>query len=784
MPPAERSALYESQHQCRRPGTRYIAVPVLVFVKLCPLHLSFLSLICPRCRSVGAILGAEMMHKKYQNQQLQQELQHLRKRLSAAQRQSTALGPPDDPAVASFTDGEEDLAITPVGYDDLDQTGLQEDTMESLEAEAVAMKRKAEELERKARQHEALEEQYHQLRSNERDSQNRKRAMVLERKRRLLERDADVLQPGDNDEYTLEDQAATQLQRISRGIQDRERIRRLRPILNNAATAIQGIMRGHLDRSYAGRKRIEKRAVTDIQRVWRGHIGRCALKSNRLKQERSAKARDIQRIARGRQGRRRVAHKRGLRESGKRGLEVVGVKQLFRQDIIELADAIGTPLEDGVITSLPTIVLGLLKVVGLMLEEDEDSGATTRYSALGVQSVEKVQPAVRFSWRDALSLLRRSSKLLRRLRQVAEAPASKRPRIVHFSHAAVQTYQALRCDHGWNVETIGLVGGGAKACQHLMMWVDALQEVFACQCDFAGDFGTDRAPWIARAQQSMRCMRQLEMSRMVCEHAVKCLQKIVIESREVAPRQSESVLHGNNTITRRGDLRLCVAQRALDILKERETLARDTCEDMKRQEENAQRDDEAREQLLCEELVADLNSAQADLEHERMLHEKAQKEAQTGIEIDPAELQLYHDKRTTCEIVRKERWTSLEMLRTQRIRNAKWKGVKVEVWEDLRHQVGEVGEMEAASILASQDLKFVRDKFGSSGGEGSADISSQEMESLETRAKEAQSTAAAAQMRLHIMEEDIENAYSAATEAEVRSSCDIVPVGLHHTFDA
>lgn len=716
------------------------------------------------------------MHRKYQNQQLQQELQHLRRRLSAAQNQSTALGTPDGPAVTSFTDDEEELALPLVANDDLDQTGLQEGRMKSLEAEAVAMKRKAEELERKACQQEALEEQYHQLRAKERDSQNRKRAMVLERKRRLLERDPDVLQPGGNDEYTLEDQAATQIQRIARGIQGRERLRRLRPILNNAATAIQGIMRGHLDRSYASRKRTGKRAVTDIQRVWRGYMGRCALKSNRWKQERSTNARDIQRIARGRQGRRRVAHKRGLRESGKRGSEVVGVKQLFRQDIIELADAIGTPLEGGIITSLPTIVLGLLKVVGLMLEEDEDSGATTRYSALGVQSVEKVQPAVRFSWRDALSLLRRSSKLIRRLRQVAEAPASKRPRIVHFSQAAVQTYRALRCDHGWNVEAIGLVGRGAKACQHLMMWVDALQEVFTCQCDFAGDFGSDRAPWIARAQQSMRCMRQLEVSRMVCEHAVTCLQKIVLESREVAPRQSESAFHGGNINVRRGDLRLCVAQNALAILKERETRARDAFESMKSQEENAQRDDEAREQLMCEALVADLNSAQADLERERILHEEAQKEAQAGIEIDQAELQLYSDKRTTCEIVRKERWTSLEMLRTQRIRNAKWKGVNVEVWEDLRHQLGEVGEMEAASVLASEDLKLVRDKRESGEGEESAESSPQEMKSLQTRVKEAQSMAAAAQMRLHIMEEKKENTYATAREAEVRSSCDTIPM--------
>ena len=720
---------------------------------------------CPPCRSVGAILCAEMMHRKYQNQQLQQELQHLRQRLLATRTHSTTLGTPGDGAVAPFTDdNDNDLEIPPVAYDEL-----------YFDEDELVMKRMAEKLERKACQQKALEEQYHVLRAKERDSQNRKRAMVLERKRRLLERDPDVVQPRDNDEYTLEDQAATEVQRIARGIQGRARMRRLRPILNNAATSIQGIIRGHLDRSYAARKRTGKRAVTNIQRVWRGHIGRCALKYNLWTQERSKNARDIQRIARGRQGRRRVAHKRGLRESGKRGSEVVGVKQLFRQDIIELADAIGTPLEDAVVTSLPSIVLGLLKVVALMLEEDEDSGAITRYSALGVQSIEKVQPEVRFSWRDALSLLRRSSKLLRRLRQVAEAPASKRPRIVHFSQSAVKNYHAVRCDHGWNVKSMGLVGAGAKACQHLMMWVDALQKVFACQCDFAGDFGSDRAPWIARAQQSMRSMRHLELSRMASEHAVTCLQNIICESHEVAPQPSQSEFHECNTNIRRGDLRLCVAQSALEILKERETLARDALEGVQRKEDDAQRNDEAREQLTIDALVADLDNARADLERERIVHEEAIKEAEAGDETDQARLQLYYDKRTMCEIVRRERWTSLEMLRIQRMRNAKWRGVEVEVWGDLLQQMRVVGEMEAASVLASEDLRFVRHKCKPGESGGPAEISIHEMESLQTRAKEAQSMADAAQMRLRIMEEERESAYATAAEAEVSSSCDTAP---------
>ncbi|CAN0575756.1 unnamed protein product, partial [Ectocarpus sp. 12 AP-2014] len=77
-------------------------------------------------------------------------------------------------------------------------------------------------------------------------------------------------------------------------------------------------------------------------------------------------------------------------------------------------DAVESLLVKDSATAIPGIVLGLLKVVALMLEKDDESGATTRYNALGVKLVSNFRPAVQFSWRDALVLLRRSCKLLRR----------------------------------------------------------------------------------------------------------------------------------------------------------------------------------------------------------------------------------------------------------------------------------------------------------------------------------------------------------------------------------
>lgn len=717
------------------------------------------------------MLRAEMLHRKQQNIQLQKELENLRQHLSKAYSTRTEL-----PRTGSnlclklFQDGETNVPR------DLASDSMRPDRPADIGEAASILERKAEELERKINRQAALEEQLRVFQVKERDRENKKRAKVLERKRRLLEHDPDLLQPRVDDEYTLEDEAATRVQRIARGVQGRTRVRKLRPMLNNAATIIQAIIRGHLGRSVAELKQADKRSVTNIQRVWRGHRGRCATICNRRKLERTAAARDIQKIARGRYGRRRVDHKRGLRESAKNGAEVVGVKQLFHQDVVELADAVDALLVGySSAAPLPGIVLGLLKVVALMLEEDEESAAITRYSALGVKSAEKVQPVLQFSWRDALSLLRRSYKLLRRLRQIAEGPASRRSRIVYFSQAAVRAYAALRCDQGWNVATIGCVGRGAKACQHLMMWVDALQEVFAYQREFADDLGSDRMPWVARAQQSLRCMRHLELSRMVWEHAVMCLQQILHESRETTPKPSKHLLASDDSKSRRGDLRLCVAENALNVLRAREACAIDALCRVKREEEEAQRNDEAREQLREENLVEDLNHAEANLAKCLKQLEQAKRAARDGIETDQVHLQQFLDELATCEVVRRERWTSLEMFRTQRRRNVKRKGVDVEVWGNIRHQLRVVGELEAASFLAAEDLIFFCDGRGSDGSTAPEGSGSHELKLLQARVDEAQSLAVAAQTRLAFMEEEQENAHAIADEAEVSFIIGIIP---------
>lgn len=703
-----------------------------------------------------------MLNKKQQNQRLQKELENLRKELAEAHAQAiqmTAL-----PSTTVMDSGND--VNTPAGLDVNRAPAAGELEPHTDWGGLSLLQRESDAWGHQARKYVVLEEQYNVLQKNQREAQNKKRALVLERKRRLLEKDPNLQQRTEDDEYTLEDHAATQVQRIVRGRQGRFYVKRLRPILIGAAVAIQGLLRGHLGRSYASVRKKNNHAITNIQRVWRGHMGRATLHIHQVKKEEGKAAQDIQRIFRGCRDRTRAEHKQGFLTSAKRGAEVVGVRQLFHQDIVDLAETIDMSIHNAQVPPPPSVVLGLMRVVALMLEEDDEAGAVTTYTTLGVQSVYKIGISRQFTWLDALRLLRRSSKLLRRLRQVAEGPASKRPRMVHFSQAAVQTYNALRCDCAWNPVTLGRIGGGAKACQHILMWVDALQEVFAHQLEFGDDLGSDRASWVGRAHASMRSMRHLEASRLVWEHGVACLNRVLHESRSESVMDKETTTSRSVAAGRRGDLRVSIVEHSLTIFRKREADAQHALAMTKEEEEDAQKNDLARQLFRMEALLEDFKLAELDVAEKARRLEEAKKASFDGIEADQTCVRLCLDELTVSEVARRERWTFLEMYKLQTARNAKWRGVEVDVWGDLRHQLRVVAEAEAAAILAIEELKDMLEKMGDEEAR-SGSSGSREIELLRERAQKAEDLVRATRLQLGQMEDERETAHAIATESEV-----------------
>jgi len=68
--------------------------------------------------------------------------------------------------------------------------------------------------------------------------------------------------------------SAINIQRMMRGVIDREYVRQMRAARNKAATSVQSIFRRNEARKRAWRMRVERNAATEIQRVYRGRLGK------------------------------------------------------------------------------------------------------------------------------------------------------------------------------------------------------------------------------------------------------------------------------------------------------------------------------------------------------------------------------------------------------------------------------------------------------------------------------------------------------------------------------
>ncbi|CAM9513235.1 unnamed protein product, partial [Discosporangium mesarthrocarpum] len=723
--------------------------------------------------SVGAKLETEILRRRQQNHRLQKELQELRCSLAKAQEDLEC-----SRVQAQESAGSGDLSS--------EQEGFGEGDISRKEVEcsrkALELRRCEEEVAYRAKKLKGIQDQQVIFKRNEKRQQNLRRGLILERKRRLLGQglsgQRQTLAPS---EYTIEDDAATQLQRLVRGVQARSYVKGLKPILNAAATKIQGVMRGHLGRSLADSKRRYQISVTAIQRVWRGHVGRAAFQENRVEYEAHQAARTIQRVARGRNGRRRVQHKQSLLESARLGSEAVGVTQLFHQDIVELADAIEAPLLDGSRDPPPGVVLGLLWVVELMLVANgSPHDEISHYSTVGVRSWTQLQPAQKLTWRGALRLLRRTSKLIRRLRQLAEGPASTRPRLLCLSHAAVQNYQALRNDQGWGVTAMGQVGQGAKACQQLTLWVKALQEVFAYQLEFAEELGMDRPAWVKRARSNARRMRSLLLERTTLARSTEVAGLVLSEARGgEMPKSDPSVTGSLDHCSRKGDLKISVAGKAEASLKMRLRAVEEAITSLKEEEEAGQRGDVASEQYQMHVLTKDLERAQSQYEEAKERFAKVQSQGQDGNNPDQGNLPRLLDAVSELAVKRRECWAKVELARIQQERNAKRRGVDVTVSGDLRYKAQCLGDLEAALAVAEEDLHHFRTKLGivaeagQTGDMAATHVS--EMQALLCKEVEAREQVSRGRTELEQMQEDIEAAFARMEEDQIQREETVSP---------
>jgi hypothetical protein len=287
-----------------------------------------------------------------------------------------------------------------------------------------------------------------------------RRQAALERKRKQLAV-GEVHEEDEDAAVTLEHEAATQIQKIARGVHARQYVRQRRVRFNYAATMIQAGARGYFDRSFVRRKRMEYNAAVALQRLARGVQGRTRANRKRHARLVTFASTEIQKVWRSMLGRMRMRAKRTLMSYTSLANEVA--LTVFPSQITELADAC-TPSSRR--PPPPATVLALVQAVMLFTARRGE-----RYC--------KMVPSL--GWDEAAKFLRRAQKLVRRIRGVAAAASLK---LLRVPKAGIDLVRAYAHEPMWSPDEMEKIGPGGVACKKLFEWLLAVLKVASVQEQF------------------------------------------------------------------------------------------------------------------------------------------------------------------------------------------------------------------------------------------------------------------------------------------------------------
>lgn len=363
------------------------------------------------------------------------------------------------------------------------------------------------------------------LKANQRQVTQAERSREIERKRRLLTGEEGRRRgpPSENEPESVYDYYAMIAQTAIRGWLARRYYAWYKVQVVVASTLMQMIVRGCMARIRVGRMLVNSRAAIVIQRSFRGMSARnsCAAMA---RDYRIAKAAiQIQKIYRGVLAKRRVQKKRDLDKAAKLAVEAVHPKNLFVQDVQELAKRIQMAIEEPLTTDFPPDeVLHLIRLATvLLLSGDGQSGLTT-YSRIGARYFEEVE-GEKLTWEQAMKIVNRPNRFMRRVRAMAFAPVSKPPRLVRVTEAVHTLYKAQQGNPKWTVETFETMGRGCKICVQLFRWMSSMIEVALAQEAFVAFLVESFPEWLPEFLELQHTSRKCEWDIAILEGCVEAL---------------------------------------------------------------------------------------------------------------------------------------------------------------------------------------------------------------------------------------------------------------------
>lgn len=387
-----------------------------------------------------------------------------------------------------------------------------------------------EEAARKARaQVESRERKWAAMQAKQRADQQAHAAAQIEAKRRLLDRvQAKRVVIG----HSIEDIAAIEIERYTRGYFVRKRIRRYLQEGGRVVVCIQAAARGYIARRKLARHLRETAAAIILQQFWRGATARAALKALKGAQHFAVAATSIQKAWRGCLGRRRASAKMQLDRAAENAMECVGVRALFVSDLKDLADRIWASVDESQRKPfLPDEVLWLIRLVLAVLasrsapDEQSSSFQVLAYDAASTRTHEEIHVHT-VTWESAVKVLNRSNRLLRMLRSFTAVAALRPSMYLHISGTAQSLYRSIRSDHGWVDAVFAGIGVGSKCATQLFKWVTAIFQIHSLQDHFLTLLTTGEPDWLGELRQLQEAQSKQEVVIRMCGHECDVLEQL------------------------------------------------------------------------------------------------------------------------------------------------------------------------------------------------------------------------------------------------------------------
>jgi hypothetical protein len=322
---------------------------------------------------------------------------------------------------------------------------------------------------------------------------------------RIRLRDGEILPDDEIVAISLEDKSATLIQKYVRGMVYRPYIDKYRKKITSAQIKIASIIRGFIYRCRAKRFIKRKLAATTIQAAFRASRVYPLMRSMQKARYQAYACKPIQAFFRGILGKRRAAHRRILVECSNGALDAVNHKGITPDDLLELGERILLCMVDPAEAYPPPAVLGLLRLLAMLLGSPEAPDVVSFYTLIGSR-FRYILTSPELTWSNAMRMLRRTSKLLRKLRALASDPLRSPARIVYIPPECLALAEELRKDPAFTREAMLGIGRGAKCAVGLFHFYYCLEKVFSVQEEFSLDPNNCVPIWLRtfRANQQKR----------------------------------------------------------------------------------------------------------------------------------------------------------------------------------------------------------------------------------------------------------------------------------------